>query len=55
MNKKKMRKLTISRETVRHLKDEALQDVAAAATGPANTWCDVCTEATRYCTLCACP
>ena len=52
--KKKLRKLTISRETVQHLEGESLQDAVGAATGPQNTWCDVCTEATRYCTLCVC-
>ena len=46
--KKKMTKLTLSRETVRTLEGEALVEVAAAVS------LRECSEATKPCTLCAC-
>jgi hypothetical protein len=52
--KKKLRKLTVSRETVHSLQGHALEDALGAGTGPRDTWCDVCTEATNYCTVCVC-
>jgi hypothetical protein len=52
--KKKLRKLTISRETVQNLEGPALQDAIGAATGPRDTWCAVCTEATNFCSVCVC-
>ena len=52
MNKKKIKKLTLTAETLRNLSDPDLQKAAGAATD-ATIRCSVCTYACSGCNPCA--